>query len=84
MAVAVVLAVVMAVGLFIGVPSGVEWLTGKLIGFDQAAAANAAWKGVTVTVVGGLTKVALLIGYMAVVGLMPEIRRTFQYHGAEH
>ncbi len=85
MGVAIVLAVIMAVGLFIGIPSGVEWLTGQLIGFDQAAeAVNPAWKGVLVTVVGGLTKVAILIGYMAVVSLMPEIRRTFQYHGAEH
>ncbi len=85
MFVAIVLAVIMAVALFIGIPSGVEWLTGKLIGFDQAAeVANPAWKGFVVTLVGGLTKIVILIGYMAVVSLMPEIRRTFQYHGAEH
>ncbi len=98
MAVAIVLAVVMAVGLFIGIPAGVEWLTGKAIGFNAAetaqvaevaaevtsAAAGESWKGVFVTVVGGLTKVMILIGYMFLVGLMPDIRRTFQYHGAEH
>ncbi|MBQ8149519.1 MAG: DUF1385 domain-containing protein [Clostridia bacterium] len=37
-----------------------------------------------VTVVGGITKVVILIAYMALIGLMPDIRRTFQYHGAEH
>lgn len=86
MAVAIVLAVVMAAGLFIALPSGVEWLTGKLIGFQKAteAASPEAWKGVVVTVVGGLTKVIILIAYMALIGLMPDIRRTFQYHGAEH
>ena len=94
MAVAIVLAVVMAVGLFIGIPAGVEWLTGKAIGFNAAEAVQAAegaaeaagesWKGVFVTVVGGLTKVLILIGYMFLVSLMPDIRRTFQYHGAEH
>lgn len=86
MAVAIVLAVVMAAGLFIALPSGVEWLTGKLIGFQQDAEAVSpeAWKGVFVTVVGGLTKVIILIAYMALIGLMPDIRRTFQYHGAEH
>ncbi len=93
MGVAVVLAVVMAVGLFIGIPSGVEWLTGKLIGFSnepaivdgvEVAAQNPAWKGFVVTLVGGLTKIAILIGYMVTVGLVPDIRRTFQYHGAEH
>lgn len=85
MAVAIVLAVVMASLLFIALPSGVEWLTGKLIGFQQSAEVAAdAWKGVVVTVVGGLTKVIILIAYMALIGLMPDIRRTFQYHGAEH
>ena len=86
MAVAIVLAVVMAMGLFVALPAGVEWLTGKLIGFNAAEAAAEAdsWKGVFVTVVGGLTKVVILIGYMFLVGLMPDIRRTFQYHGAEH
>ncbi len=86
MAVAIVMAVIMAAGLFIALPAGVEWLTGRLIGFQQAAeaASSEAWKGVVVTVVGGLTKVIILIAYMALIGLMPDIRRTFQYHGAEH
>lgn len=86
MAVAIVLAVVMAAGLFIALPAGVEWLTGRLIGFRQTAEAVSAeaWKGVFVTVIGGLTKVIILIAYMALIGLMPDIRRTFQYHGAEH
>jgi uncharacterized protein YqhQ len=29
-------------------------------------------------------RIALVIGYMAVVGLMPDVRRVFAYHGAEH
>ncbi len=82
MAVAVVLAVVLAMGMFIALPAGVEWLTGKLIGFDGAA--PVAWKGTAVTVIGGLTKVAILIAYMALCGKVPDVRRTFQYHGAEH
>ncbi len=96
MGVAIVLAVVMAIGLFMALPAGVEWLTGQIIGFDSAAeivegaaeaaesAAPAAWKGTVVTVVGGLTKVVILIAYMAFCGLVPDVRRTFQYHGAEH
>ena len=93
MTVAIILSIVMAAGLFIALPAGVEWLTGKIIGFNAAAevaegvetlASNDSWKGVFVTVVGGLTKVVILIAYMALIGLMPDIRRTFQYHGAEH
>ncbi len=83
MGVAIVLAVVLALGLFIALPAGVEWVAGKIIGFDQAIE-NPAWKGTFVTVVGGLTKVIILIAYMALCGLVPDVRRTFQYHGAEH
>jgi uncharacterized protein YqhQ len=32
----------------------------------------------------GLIRAALFIGYLAFVGQMPDIRRVFQYHGAEH
>ena len=84
MGVAVVLAVIMALGLFIALPAGVEALTGWLIGFTKGAADAPAWKGVVVTVVGGITKVAILIAYMAFCGMVPDVRRTFQYHGAEH
>ena len=95
MGVAIVLAVILAVGLFIGIPSGVEALTGWAIGFTEPITelvdgvevvkeAVDSWKGVVVTVVGGLTKVIILIAYMALCGLVPDVRRTFQYHGAEH
>ena len=88
MGVAVVLSILMAAGLFLALPAGVEWLTGKLIGFNEVAegveAAADSWKGVLVTVVGGITKIVILIAYMGLISLMPEIRRTYQYHGAEH
>lgn len=32
----------------------------------------------------GIMKILILIGYMAAVSLMKDIRRTFMYHGAEH
>lgn len=34
--------------------------------------------------VEGLIRIAMLIGYMLVLSFFPEIRRMFQYHGAEH
>ena len=36
------------------------------------------------SLVEGIFKIAIVVGYMAAVSLMKEIRRTFQYHGAEH
>jgi len=32
----------------------------------------------------GLIRILLFLGYLVAVGFMPEIRRTFAYHGAEH
>ena len=34
--------------------------------------------------VEGVVKMAIFVGYLAAVSLMPEIKRTFMYHGAEH
>ena len=34
--------------------------------------------------VEGLVRLTLLVGYIWVIGLMPDIRRLFGYHGAEH
>jgi len=37
-----------------------------------------------VNVLEGLFRVALFLGYLALIGRMNEVRRVFQYHGAEH
>ncbi len=73
MAVAVVLAVFLSIGLFMAIPAGVESLC-----------KGAGMSPVGYTLLGGLVKIAILIGYMAAVGFVPDVRRTFQYHGAEH
>jgi uncharacterized protein YqhQ len=32
----------------------------------------------------GILRLGMFVGYIALIGLMPDIRRVFQYHGAEH
>ena len=34
--------------------------------------------------VEGLIRVVLVLGYLSLIGLLPDVRRVFQYHGAEH
>src|ERR1700704_2036938 len=34
--------------------------------------------------VEGLVRVALVLGYLAAISLLPDVRRVFMYHGAEH
>ena len=70
---AIILAVVLSVALFIALPAGVESLL-----------RGAGMSTVGYTLISGLVKIILLIGYMIFCGFVPDVRRTFQYHGAEH
>jgi uncharacterized protein YqhQ len=62
--------------LFVGVPHLLSWLLGRVLGFDSSSFLFHA--------VDGVIKMALLVSYLALISLMPDIRRVFQYHGAEH
>ena len=73
MGVAIILAVVLSVALFIALPAGVESLL-----------RSAGMSTIGDTLIGGLVKILLLVGYMVFCGFVPDVRRTFQYHGAEH
>jgi uncharacterized protein YqhQ len=72
------LAVSIAFGLalFVGIPHLLTWLLGTLLGFDSTT--------FVFHIVDGVIKAVMLIGYMAAISLIPDVRRVFQYHGAEH
>lgn len=71
---ATIVGVALAVGLFIFLPTLLIWLLGKVIPIG----------GVGKAIFEGVLKIALLIGYMALTSLLKDIRRTYEYHGAEH
>ncbi len=72
-----VLGIVLSVGLFIFLPSFLYDLLSKLI---PGLAGNAFLK----SLFEGIFKIIILVSYMALVSRMNDIKRTFQYHGAEH
>jgi uncharacterized protein YqhQ len=72
----VAVSLVFGLGLFVGAPHLLAWLLGTLLGFDSSSFVFHA--------VDGVIKLAILVGYMAAISLLPDIRRVFQYHGAEH
>lgn len=74
MAVAIGCAVLLVAGLFIALP---VWLSDKI-----AAALGASY--VLKNVIEGTARAGVFVVYVAVVGLMKDIRRVFCYHGAEH
>ena len=73
MAVAMALAVIMSMFLFVALPSGMATLIGKAT--DSRLLINLS---------AGLTRIAILIGYMFAISFVPDIKRVFMYHGAEH
>ncbi len=76
---AVFLSVIMSVGLFILLPSivsgavesipSLKWLTGHKL---------------FTSIFEGIMRMIIFLGYMALVSRMKEIKRVFEYHGAEH
>ena len=72
-----VLGVLLSVGLFIFLPTFIYDLIAKHV---SVLAGNRVLK----SVFEGLLKILILVGYMAAVSRMNDIKRTFQYHGAEH
>ena len=72
-----VLGVCLSVGLFILLPTFLYDLIAKVL---HAIAGNRILK----SVFEGILKIAILVAYMAAVSRMNDIKRTFQYHGAEH
>jgi len=41
-------------------------------------------RSILFNVVDGIVKIAIFLGYIAAIGMMHDVKRIFQYHGAEH
>ena len=83
MVLGVVLGMLLAVGLFVILPTLLFDLLAKLVPVLKNTG-NAALNSLCKSAFEGVLKVLLLVGYMAAVSLMKDIRRTFMFHGAEH
>ncbi len=70
---AMAVALVVALVLFVGVP----YVATQLL---HAAVASSA----LLNVAEGLLRLGLFLGYLAAISRLPEIKRVFAYHGAEH
>ncbi len=82
MILSVILGLGLAVALFLVLPTlaagGIDALY-KLITSSEVGLGE-----VALAVIDGLMKVIIFLAYLFLVSLVPDIRRTFQYHGAEH
>lgn len=69
----VVLSIVLALGIFFAIPYLISALLGKVIDNQWILA-----------LLEGVIRLAIFIGYISLISLMPDIKRVFMYHGAEH
>ncbi len=67
-------ALLIVVGIFFLAPAGVGWLSEHFLNW------NAWWSNL----LEGVIRLLFLIAYIWGIGFMPDIRRVFAYHGAEH
>lgn len=75
---AMIASTLFAVGLFVALPQLLAAGSGKLFGRDFGLADSEFH-----LVIGGF-KLLVVFGYLALLSRIPEVRRVFQYHGAEH
>lgn len=73
MAASAVLGVLLALALFLVLPTALVGLIGRFVPLGG-------WRAL----LEGVFKLIMLVGYMALVSRMKEIDRMFRYHGAEH
>ncbi len=72
----VIIAVGLGVGLFILLPN----IIAELLGFNK----NAGGSVVFYNLFEGLIRMTLFMGYIVLVSRLDDVRRVFEYHGAEH
>ena len=88
MVVATILGVALAVGLFVFLPNALfDWtLGGQFVDtIDESGKIVYTFTGQLVkSAFAGVLKILLFIGYLLLVSLMSDMKRVFQYHGAEH
>jgi uncharacterized protein YqhQ len=69
----IVIALAFAIGLFFVVPVGLTSLVKNQLG-----------SSVLFWLVEGLLRTAIFLGYLVLLSRLPDLRRVFEYHGAEH
>jgi hypothetical protein len=74
-------AIALMLGITLGVGIGIFFILPLVL---ASAATGSVQNGLVQHLVEGLIRVGLFLGYLVLISLAPDVRRVFQYHGAEH
>ena len=75
--IATVLGIVIALGIFVALP---QFLAG-LFPFDKT---SGGWDGLWFNLIEGGLRLLIFVAYILLISLIPDLKRVFMYHGAEH
>lgn len=75
-----VFSVALGIGFFVVLPHFLTWLLGILTGVESLSDGKSA----AFHAVDGVIKAAFFVAYVWAISKIPDIKRVFQYHGAEH
>lgn len=70
----IIFSLAFGIGLFILLPTGVSHLLENVLHLSKTVS----------SVLEGVFRLVLFVGYIAAIGMMPDVKRVFGYHGAEH
>ncbi len=76
---AIAISIVFSIGIFMLLPALITRLIEAIPGIQSVTSAHA-----FTSVAEGIIRMLIFLGYMALVSQMKEIKRVFEYHGAEH
>jgi len=81
MAFSTIVGLLLALGLFLALP---VWLTGWLNKFLEAALGGLVRQSLMHNLIEGLIRIGIFFSYLLAISTVPDVRRVFEYHGAEH
>lgn len=76
---AIFISIIFSIGVFMLLPAFLTKLVEAIPGIQSVTSAHA-----FTSIFEGILRMAIFLGYMALVANMKEIKRVFEYHGAEH
>jgi uncharacterized protein YqhQ len=72
----VAVSLLLGIGLFFIIPTAAASGLESLLGLTD--------KSFVVNLLEGVVRLAIVVGYIGLIGLLPDVKRLFGYHGAEH
>ncbi len=80
----IAVSLIIGLGLFFLLPTTAATGIGRLLNLSPDGSPPAGWGAVLVTLIEGAIQLGILVAYIWAIGRIPDVKRLFGYHGAEH